>query len=78
MEERGLVERVHDDIDRRVVHVRLTARGAAVLEEAEETRRQRFGAVVASLTPEQQERALEALQDLRAAAERTGFTNQID
>jgi MarR family transcriptional regulator, organic hydroperoxide resistance regulator len=78
MAERGLVERVHDEIDRRVVHVRLSERGRAALEEAEATRRERFGAIVAALTPEQQERTLQALRDLRVAAEGTGFTNQID
>jgi DNA-binding MarR family transcriptional regulator len=78
MAERGLVERMHDDADRRVVHVRLSERGRAALEEAEATRRQRFAAIVAALTPEQQERALQALRDLRAAAKRTGFADQID
>ena len=74
MAERGLVERTHDELDRRVVHVALSAHGRAAIEEAAETRARRLAAIVEALTPEQQERCLAALRDLRSAAERVGFT----
>lgn len=69
MEERGLVERTHDQLDRRVVTVRATARGLAAMEEAEDLRRRRLRLILARLDREQQERCLRSLQELRAAAE---------
>jgi DNA-binding MarR family transcriptional regulator len=70
MEERGLVERHHDEQDRRVVHARLTDKGLAAMDEADQARRHRLGRIVGALTPEQQSRCLQSLRDLRGAAER--------
>ena len=72
MEERGLVERIHDQRDRRVVHVRLTAQGTAALEEADQARRRRLARIMTELTPEQRTRCLQSLREMRAAAERLG------
>ena len=70
MEERGLVEREHDERDRRVVHVRLTEKGLGAMEEADQARRQRLGRIVDVLTPDQRARCLQSLRELRDAAER--------
>ncbi|HZO86800.1 MAG TPA: MarR family transcriptional regulator [Chthonomonadaceae bacterium] len=71
---RGLVERHTDPEDRRVVRLRVSAQGHALLERAEMQQRQTFRAVWDALSiPEQQEvlRALEALgktaESVRAA-----------
>ncbi len=70
MVERGLVERVRDDADRRVVAVRTTDAGRQTLGEMDLVRRQTLGAVLELLTPEQQARALQTFSDLHDAAER--------
>ena len=70
MEERGLVERTHDQRDRRVVMVRLTDAGAAAMEEADDARRRRLSRIVGELTPEQRTRCLQTLREMREAAER--------
>ncbi len=67
MVERGLVERVRDENDRRVVAVRTTAQGRTVLQEIDLVRRQTLAAVLELLTPEQQAHALQTFTDLRDA-----------
>ncbi len=74
MEERGLVEREHDERDRRVVHARLTDKGLGAMEEADQARRQRLGRIIDALTPEQRGRCLQSLRELRGAAERVATT----
>jgi DNA-binding MarR family transcriptional regulator len=70
MAERGLVERLRDDDDRRVVVVRATPAGRQAVEEIDMVRRRQFGRLVETLTPEQQERALRTFRELREASER--------
>jgi DNA-binding MarR family transcriptional regulator len=70
MEERGLVERQHDEQDRRVVHALLTEKGLEAMEEADQARRQRLGRIIDALTPAQRRRCLQSLRELRGAAER--------
>jgi DNA-binding MarR family transcriptional regulator len=70
MEERGLVERLDDERDRRRVLVALTQKGRDAIEEMDVTRREHLGRILAELTPEQQANCLRAVRDIRAAAER--------
>jgi DNA-binding MarR family transcriptional regulator len=70
MAERGLVERLRDDDDRRVVVVRATPAGRQAVEEIDMVRRRQFGRLIETLTPEQQERALRTFRELREAADR--------
>lgn len=68
--ERGIVDREHADTDRRVVLVSLNDGGRRLIGEMEEARRGRIRRLVEELDPEQQERLLHAVRDLRAAAAR--------
>lgn len=65
MEERGLVERVRLTDDRRVVHVRPTARGIAVLREIEVLRSDLMETVLARLDDEQLGRLARSITDIR-------------
>ena len=69
MAERGIVERVHDARDRRVVRVELTDAGRGLIAEMEAARRERMARLIAELDTTQQERLLDAVRDLRAASE---------
>jgi DNA-binding MarR family transcriptional regulator len=66
--ERGIVDREHADADRRVVLVSLNETGRQLIGEMEEARRRRIRRLVEELDPEQQQRLLHAVRDLRAAA----------
>lgn len=68
MEERGIVERRHDEVDRRVVRVVLTDAGRRLIEEMEAIRRERMTRLIGQLDGAQQERLLAAVHDLRAAS----------
>jgi DNA-binding MarR family transcriptional regulator len=70
MEERGLVERQHDSDDRRVVTLRLAAKGAAEIREVQLLRRQRMASALAHLTAAESERLLASVRALRAAFNR--------
>jgi DNA-binding MarR family transcriptional regulator len=73
MEERGLVERVRVPDDRRVVLVRIAARGVEALEEVEAVKRDRLQAILGRLDPSRLARVAEALEDLqRAVVEELG------
>jgi DNA-binding MarR family transcriptional regulator len=78
MEERRLVQRVHDDHDRRIVQVQLSPGGMAVLEETDLMRREQLARILEELTPEQQQTCLRAVRDLRAAAERLAARDELD
>jgi DNA-binding MarR family transcriptional regulator len=67
MEERHLIERSHDQGDRRRVMVRLTEAGAEFTHELGDLRRARFTALIASLPPDSQQNLLRAIRDVRAA-----------
>jgi DNA-binding MarR family transcriptional regulator len=69
MEERGLVERVRVPDDRRVVIVRPTAAGLALVDEAELIRSDVMRAALARMPVDQIERATAAAADLAAALE---------
>jgi DNA-binding MarR family transcriptional regulator len=68
--ERGIVDRGHADDDRRVVLVSLNDTGRRLIGEMEEARRGRIRRLVEALDRKQQERLLQAVRDLRAAAAR--------
>lgn len=78
MEERGLVQRVHDDHDRRIVQVRLSPAGLAVLEETDLMRQEQLAGILEELTPEQQRGCLRAVRDVRAAAERLAARRELE
>ena len=65
MEERGLVERVRLTDDRRVVHVRPTARGIDVLREIEVLRGDLMETALARLDDEQLGRLARSISDIR-------------
>jgi DNA-binding MarR family transcriptional regulator len=67
MEERGLVERVRVPDDRRVVIVRPSAEGSRIREEIEALKEDRMRSLLTRLNPEQLERVLGAIGDLRGA-----------
>jgi DNA-binding MarR family transcriptional regulator len=67
MEERGVVERVHDQDDRRRVIVRMTDAGREVMQELGDLRRQHLTTIIEALPPESQENLLRAIRDVRAA-----------
>jgi DNA-binding MarR family transcriptional regulator len=69
MVEKGLVERARPDDDRRVVQVRITDAGRAMLDQIDTVKRQEMANVICRLTPEQQDRALRAFTDMRVATE---------
>lgn len=78
MVERGLVERVRPQDDRRTVEVRITDAGREVLDEIDMIKRQEMANVIRRLTPEQQERALRAFTDMRVATEQLGREEEIE
>jgi DNA-binding MarR family transcriptional regulator len=69
MFERGYVERVRPDDDRRVVEVRITGAGCELLDEIDNIKHNEMAKMIGRLTPEQQEHALQTFTELRRAAE---------
>ena len=67
MEERGLVERIRVPDDRRVVLVRIAARGLEALDEMEAVKQDRLLGILSHLDEPQLERVAAALDDLRGA-----------
>jgi DNA-binding MarR family transcriptional regulator len=67
MEERGLVERTHDEADRRVVNVRATAAGVAIFTDMTEHRRLQLTALFGRLTDEELAALLTGLRAMRNA-----------
>jgi DNA-binding MarR family transcriptional regulator len=67
MEERGVIERTHDEQDRRLVMVRLTDAGRAFSRELGDIRRAQLTTLIEAMTPEQQDHLLRAIRDVRAA-----------
>jgi DNA-binding MarR family transcriptional regulator len=67
MAERELVERVRVPDDRRVVLVRISAKGMQTLEEIEAVKQDRLQAILGHLTQAQVERVAAALDDIQAA-----------
>lgn len=67
MEERGVVERIHDAADRRVVLAQLTPAGREIVQRVEGARLEHTRELVEALTPEEQATVLSALQTLTSA-----------
>jgi DNA-binding MarR family transcriptional regulator len=70
MEERGLVERLRDGADRRVVLVAPTEAGRAAVLEADATRQDHLAVILEAMTPGDQSTCLHAFRALRETAER--------
>ena len=68
----GLVERVADPADRRVVRVRLTAAGVRVRDAVAALRRAEYLRLLEQLTPEERERLAAAIPALARLAEAAG------
>lgn len=66
MEEHGLIERVRDDVDRRVVHVGITEPGSCLMEEVMGLKREQMQRLLDSMT----DRELEHVVEGAAAVER--------
>ena len=74
MEERGLVERQHDNEDRRVVTISLSDEGAGEIRELQHSRRQRMATALTHLTDPEREQLLASVRALRAAFARANST----
>jgi DNA-binding MarR family transcriptional regulator len=72
MQERGVVDRLRDQDDRRVVVVGLTPSGRETLRDLELVRRRRLALALAHLTTAQRDALLRAIHTLRAAFETVG------
>ena len=70
MEERGLVERVHDHDDRRIVLVRLTPEGQRMVRSVESAGRDRLATILGELEPDELARVLDAARLFSAAVRR--------
>jgi DNA-binding MarR family transcriptional regulator len=70
MEERGLVQRRHDEADRRVVFVTSTERGRRVLEDREFMKAEQLRIVLGAMTARQRGTFVQALREFIATAER--------
>ena len=68
--ERGIVARSDDADDRRRVVVTLTDAGHSLIGEMEEGRRERMSRLFSQMTDDQQQRLLQSVKDLHAAAMR--------
>jgi DNA-binding MarR family transcriptional regulator len=66
---RGLIERMHDSADRRVVRLRVTATGRRVLEEASASQHHTFAKVWDTLASKERALVLRGLETLGRAAE---------
>jgi DNA-binding MarR family transcriptional regulator len=78
LEERGVVARVHDATDRRMVRAQLTQAGVDMLKRVEDTRLAHMRQLVESLTEGEQRMVLTALRTLTAAHERVHASNDHD
>lgn len=71
MEEHGLVERIRDEIDRRVVHVRLASRGQTVIEELVGLKRDQLHRILAAMSDEELATVVAAMEAVRRALTRS-------
>ena len=77
MEERGLVRRERDSVDRRVVVVHATAQGAALLAELESVRREELRRILRTLALDEQQLCLRAMRIISQAAAEPGATTTV-
>lgn len=77
MEERGLVVRLRDNEDRRVVTIRLSEEGAAEIRELQLSRRERLATALAHLTDPERAQLLASVRSLRAAFNRANSPGDI-
>lgn len=70
LEERGVVVRVHDETDRRMVLAQLTSEGVEMLHQVEQTRLGHMRQLVEMMSPSEQRTVLDALRLLGAAHQR--------
>jgi DNA-binding MarR family transcriptional regulator len=75
LEERGVVRRVHDVIDRRSVLAQLTEQGSEMLRHIEEIRLTHMRQLVETMTADEQRIVIRALESMTAAHERIHATN---
>jgi DNA-binding MarR family transcriptional regulator len=73
MEEHGLVERLRDRPDRRVVRVQLTDAGREITDELEVVRHQHLSRLVEAMTPAEQTTCLRALRIVAETMGRLGI-----
>jgi DNA-binding MarR family transcriptional regulator len=76
LEERGVVARVHDADDRRMVLAQLTPAGVEMLRRVEETRLGHMRQLVETLTAEEQVTVLTAFKTLTAAHDRVHVSGE--
>jgi DNA-binding MarR family transcriptional regulator len=70
LEERGVVARVHDETDRRMVLAQLTPEGVAMLHQVEDTRLGHIRQLLESMSADEQQTVLGALQLLASTHKR--------
>jgi DNA-binding MarR family transcriptional regulator len=70
----GLVERLRDDDDRRLVVVSATPAGRQAVEEIDLVRRRQLSRVLDALAPAEQQQALHVFRSMRQAADRLDTT----
>lgn len=70
LEERGVVVRVHDETDRRMVLAQLTPEGVEMLHQVEDTRLGHIRQLLESMSADEQQTVLAALQLLASTHER--------
>lgn len=76
MAEREIVQRRHDDVDRRMVLVSLTDEGRRLIDEIEAGRRERMAILFGAMDGTQQRRLLQSAKDLDAVARRLAETEE--
>jgi DNA-binding MarR family transcriptional regulator len=64
MERNGLIERVRDTADRRVIRLRVLAKGSAIIDEVLEARRTYLATILAELDVADKERLIQSLEQL--------------
>ncbi len=78
MEERGLVERLRDDPDRRVVLVGITSAGRTTVQEADATRQKHLAVILEAMPPAEQATCLAAFRALRRTAQRLHAEGRLE
>jgi DNA-binding MarR family transcriptional regulator len=64
MERNGLIERVRDTADRRVIRLKVLAKGSSVIDEVIDARRTHLASILAELDVADKERLIQSLEQL--------------